>query len=152
MPLRVQQKAPDFCLPSTSGQNFCLYEAMQGKACILYFYPKDFTPGCTTEACDFRDNIVSFRDLDVNVFGISRDTIASHQKFKEAHQLPFELLSDAKGEVCKAYQALIPLIGIPRRVTYLLDPEQKILAVYENMLGAKRHIRTMLEELKNRKS
>lgn len=151
MPLRVHQKAPDFCLPSTSGENFCLYEAMSGKACILYFYPKDFTPGCTTEACDFRDNILSFTGLDVNVFGISRDTLATHQKFKEAHQLPFELLSDAKGEVCKAYKALIPLIGIPRRVTYLLGPDQKIMAVYENMLGAKQHIRTMLKELEDQK-
>ncbi len=80
---------------------------MKGKPCILYFYPRDFTPGCTREACGFRDQFAEFRGLDIDVTGISRDSVATHLKFKETHRLPFELLADEQGEVATLYKAAI---------------------------------------------
>jgi len=147
MALKVNDTAPNFSLPSTNGQTFDFYKEMDGKPCIIYFYPKDFTRTCTAEACDFRDNMSFFNNFEIDVFGISRDKMETHTKFKEEHQLPFELLSDTAGSVCKAYKALVPLIGIPKRVTYLIDKDRKVRAVYENFFGAKQHIQEMITEL-----
>lgn len=149
MALSVGTKAPEINLRSTSGSQFILSKEMKGKPCIIYFYPKDFTPGCTEEACTFRDAFSEFRNLKVSVFGISRDTISSHIKFKQQHNLPFELLSDLDGKVCRAYDALVPFIGIPKRVTYLLDADHKVAAVYQDMFGARKHIEKMLKEMKS---
>ncbi|MEO0334588.1 MAG: peroxiredoxin [Bacteroidota bacterium] len=145
MPLKVPQPAPDFSLPSTSGSTFKLSRDLANQPGIIYFYPKDFTPGCTQEACSFRDSFSVFRDLNITVVGISRDSIESHQKFKEQHQLPFELLSDHSGSVAKKYGALVPFLKVVRRVTYLLDANHKIAAVYEDMFGAEKHIKQMIE-------
>lgn len=147
MALKIGAKAPEINLKSTNGKRFILSDDMKGKPCIIYFYPKDFTPGCTEEACTFRDSFSEFRDLNIDIFGISRDTITSHLKFKAQHKLPFELLSDIDGKVCKAYDALVPIIGLPKRVTYLLDTNHKIVAVYQDMFGARKHIETMLKEM-----
>ncbi len=148
MALSVQTKAPDFTLPSTSGQDFTLSKDKAGKPCIIYFYPKDFTPGCTAEACDFRDNIAYFKDLDIDVIGISRDSVATHLRFQKTYELPFQLLADTKGEVARQYKALIPLLGVTKRITYLLDKNHTIVAVYENLFGAKNHIKEMIREVK----
>ncbi len=148
MALALGAKAPDFTLPSTSGKKFSLSKDYAGKALIIYFYPKDFTGVCTAEACEFRDQFEAFRELDVPVFGISRDDIDTHLKFKKAHKLPFELLSDETGKVCKAYDALIPLINMPKRVTYLLDQDHKIAGVFSDMFESKGHIDRMLQKLK----
>jgi thioredoxin-dependent peroxiredoxin len=83
MALKIGQKAPDFTLPCTSGEKFILSIHAAEKPCVIYFYPKDFTKVCTAEACDFRDQFSAFRDLDVPVVGISRDTITTHLKFKK---------------------------------------------------------------------
>ncbi|MEM8966568.1 MAG: peroxiredoxin [Bacteroidota bacterium] len=147
MPLKVPQSAPDFSLPSTSGSTFKLSRDLANQPGIIYFYPKDFTPGCTQEACSFRDSFSVFRDLNITVVGISRDSIESHQKFKEQHRLPFELLSDRSGSVAKKYGALVPFLKVVRRVTYLLDTDHKIAAVYEDMFGAEKHIRQMIEAI-----
>ncbi|NHE56100.1 peroxiredoxin [Cyclobacterium plantarum] len=144
MGLKKGQKAPDFTLPSTSGTDFKLSRDLFGKACVIYFYPKDFTGGCTAQACEFRDQFADFKDLDLPVIGISKDDIATHLRFKKANNLPFELLSDTSGEVCKKYDALVPLIGIPKRVTYLLDKGHVIKDVFQDMLNAKAHIQKML--------
>ncbi len=144
MPLKPGTKAPDFTLPSTSGENLKLSNNVP---CILYFYPKNFTPGCTQEACSFRDGFSELRNLNIKVFGISRDSIKSHTKFRNEHALPFHLLSDTKGEICKRYDSLIPLIRIPKRTTYLIDERQKIKAVYDDMFGAKKHLEKMISEL-----
>lgn len=145
MSLAIGTQAPDFNLPSTSGRSFQLSKDLVGKPCILYFYPKDFTPGCTQEACDFRDHFSYFEGLEIDIFGISKDSVESHLKFKETHQLPFQLLSDTKGEVAKKYEALVSFLGITRRITYLLDQDHKIVAVYENMFGAGKHIQKMVQ-------
>lgn len=148
MALKVGTQAPDFTLPSTSGADLSLSKDMAGKPCIVYFYPKDFTPGCTKEACSFRDAFSEFKGLDIDVFGISRDDIPSHQKFKAEYDLPFDLLSDKSGEVCKSYKSLIPFVGVPKRITYLLDKEHKIAAVYDSMFDANGHIEQMIAEVK----
>ncbi|TAF67756.1 MAG: peroxiredoxin [Cytophagales bacterium] len=149
MALKVGDKAPNFKLASTSGEDFVLDETLQGKPCILYFYPKDFTRGCTAEACDFRDNITFFNQFEVDVLGISRDTIATHQSFRSQYELPFHLLSDKNGKVSAKYNALIPIIGINKRITYLLDTEHTIVAIYDNFFGAKEHIQNMIAKVKN---
>ena len=148
MALSENTQAPDFELASTSGENFILSKDSKDKPCIIYFYPKDFTPGCTAEACDFRDNISYFKNLDIDVYGISRDSVETHLKFKEAYNLPFDLLADENGVVAKDYQALIPLIGVTKRVTYLLDKNHTIAAVYEDLFGARKHILEMIEKVK----
>lgn len=148
MALSIGQKAPDFKLHSTSGQILKMSEDLLGKAFILYFYPKDFTAGCTAEACEFRDQFEAFRNLDVPVFGLSRDDIPTHEKFKKAYKLPFDLLSDPDGKVCKSYDALIPLIKMPKRVTYLIDDKHEIAGVFSDMFESKAHIENMLRKLR----
>lgn len=146
MPLKEQQKAPDFELESTSERKFKLAE-QAGEPMILFFYPKNFTKVCTVEVCEFRDAFSEFKDLNVKVIGISQDTIASHHKFKKENKLPFELLSDPKGKVAQLYKATIPVIGMNRRITYLLDENLRIKAVYENMFTANQHVRQMISKL-----
>lgn len=147
MALKIGSKAPDFTLTGTSGTNLQLSRDLKGKELILFFYPKDFTRGCTAEACEFRDNFSEFRNLDIPVFGISRDDIATHERFKKEHKFPFELLSDTSGKVCESYDALIPLIRMPKRVTYLLDQDHRIVAVFSDMFEFKGHITAMLKKL-----
>ncbi len=150
MALAVDQIAPDFTLPSTSGEKFRLRQAWAGQPGILYFYPKNFTRQCTKEACGFRDEFSFFRDLNITVVGISQDTLESHNKFKKTYQLPFELLADEAGKVSKLYGARVPLVGMTKRITYLLDEEHRVVAVYENMLGGEKHIKEMIEALEKR--
>jgi thioredoxin-dependent peroxiredoxin len=148
MPLAIGQKAPDFTLPSTSGRTFSLYRDMQNKPCILYFYPKDFSVGCTNEACSFRDTFEVFNELNIKIIGISRDSIESHLKFKKTLNLPFDLLADEGGKICAEYKTQLPFVPtFTKRTTYLLDKQQIILAVYENVFSSKRHIQTMVAEL-----
>lgn len=148
MALKIGSKAPNFSLSGTSGIKLRLSQDLKGKALILFFYPKDFTRGCTAEACEFRDNFSEFRGLEIPVFGISRDDIPTHERFKKEYKFPFELLSDESGNVCKAYDALIPLIKMPKRVTYLLDADHKIAGVFSDMFEFKGHIHSMLKKLK----
>lgn len=103
MDAMVGQAAPEFTLPGTDGP--VSLQNLRGRVVVLYFYPRDNTPGCTTEACDFRDDIREFRDLNAEVIGISTDTLASHQKFVAKYQLPFPLLSDEGGTVSAQYGA-----------------------------------------------
>jgi peroxiredoxin Q/BCP len=148
MPLPVGQKAPDFTLSSTNGRNFSLYRDMKGKAGILYFYPKDFSVGCTNEACSFRDTFEVFKELNITIIGISRDSIESHLKFKKTLGLPFDLLADEGGKVCEAYATQLPFVpAFTKRTTYLLDKDQTILAVYENIFSSKKHIKMMVGQV-----
>ena len=147
MALKIGTQAPNFKLPATGNKQFELEKDFKGQACIIYFYPKDFTPGCTQDACDFRDNFSFFKNLDIPIVGISRDTIKTHEEFKAANQLPFDLLSDKSGDVCAAYKALIPILKVPKRVTYLLDANHQIKAIYDDLFGARKHIMQMIEEV-----
>jgi peroxiredoxin Q/BCP len=152
MALKVGSKAPDFILPSTAGKNFNLQKDKSGKPLIIYFYPKDFTPGCTAEACEFRDTFELFKDMNIEVIGISRDTILTHHEFKKANKLPFELLSDTNGKVAKLYDAVMSFINFTLRVTYLLDKQHNVAAVYQNLFGAKKHILEMIAQVKKAES
>jgi thioredoxin-dependent peroxiredoxin len=148
MPLKLQVIAPDFSLPSSSGQTFTLRADMQGKPCIVYFYPKDFTSVCTAEACEFRDHFADFREYDIDIVGISRDSVATHQKFIQQHRLPFQLLADEQGKVSRLYDAVVPIIGMTKRITYLLDAQHHIAGVYEAMFESAGHIRAMIAKVK----
>lgn len=145
MALKVGQKAPSFQLKNSENVLVSLPENLP---CIVYFYPKDFTPGCTEEACSFRDQHHIFKGLNIHVFGISKDSPATHKRFRAKHDLPFELLSDHSGNVCKAYGALMPIVNIPKRITYLIDSKQQVAAIYSDLFGARKHIEHMIAQLK----
>ena len=146
--LEIGQAVPDFTAAMTGETSFTLSDYRSKSNLIIYFYPKDFTPGCTEEACSFRDGFSELRNLDIDVYGISRDSISSHKKFRDEHKLPFHLLSDPKGEVCKSYDALMPIVKIPKRITYLIGENMRIKAVYADLFGAKKHLESMIRELK----
>ena len=101
----IGKPAPDFSLPSTTGENISLRQFKGKKTVVLYFYPKDETPGCTREACDFRDNSAEFEKHNVVVLGISNDNLESHQTFRDKHHLPFPLLSDEDASVSGRFSA-----------------------------------------------
>ena len=143
-PLKEGESAPSFSLKDKDGVVHDLNK-IKSKFTVVYFYPKDFTPGCTTEACSFRDKYGHFSDLDIPIIGISRDSVALHKKFKEHYNLPFELLSDPQGMVAEQYKALIPLVKLTKRVSYLIDESKKVIGVYSNFFNAEKHIKTMLE-------
>ena len=127
----VGSAAPTFQLRSTEGSDFSL-DARKGKWTVLYFYPKDDTPGCTRQACAFRDSIQVIRKQGAEVYGISQDSVESHKQFISKHQLNFPLLADVKGEVSKRYGA-DGTFGFSKRWTFIVDPELKIRWVQKNV-------------------
>lgn len=135
MKLGVGDRAPDFNLPSTTGQNLSL-ASFRGKKVVLYFYPKDQTPGCTREACDFRDRHAALTDSGAVVLGVSRDSLASHDRFREKESLPFPLLSDDDNAVAKAYGAYGEKTSYGKtsmgtiRSTFLIDENGNILRIW----------------------
>ena len=148
--LQVGDPAPDFTLPTTTGAPFHL-AGQRDRAVVLYFYPKDDTPGCTAEACSFRDQYQDFQDLGAEVVGVSSDSAASHQKFTQKHRLPFPLLADADGRVRKRYQVPRALLGLlPGRVTFVIDKQGIIQYIFNSMSRATDHVTTtkaVLEKL-----
>ncbi len=130
--IQVGKAVPSFKLPATSGTDISL-ASLKGKTVVLYFYPKDDTPGCTTESCDFRDRHAELRKLGVTVLGVSRDSLASHEKFRAKHQLPFELLADTEEKLCRLFDVIKEknmygknVLGIERS-TFLIDKQGKLL-------------------------
>ena len=126
MSVEIGEKAPDFTLP-TDGNGSVTLSGLKGKKVVLYFYPKDDTSGCTAEACGFRDALPDYSGADAVVIGISKDSVASHDKFKKKHDLPFTLASDTVGEVCEKYGTWVEksmygrkYMGIDR-ATFLID-------------------------------
>ncbi|MCF7804177.1 MAG: peroxiredoxin [Candidatus Marinimicrobia bacterium] len=135
--LKSGDTAPDFSLPDSQNEMRSLSD-FTGTPTVVYFYPKDDTPGCTKEACSFRDNYDAFKDADIDVIGISYDSPESHAEFKEKYNLPFTLLSDSNKEVAKNYGAsrgLLDLMGA-KRITYLLDEDNTVIKVYPNVTPA----------------
>src|SRR5689334_19146808 len=124
-PLKVGQAAPDFNLPDQNGDARNLSD-FRGKWLALYFYPKDDTPGCTKQACKFRDDIQQLWTMGAEVVGISVDTTGSHASFAKKYGLPFPLLADRKGETVRRYDSMRSIIGVAKRNTYLIDPEGRI--------------------------
>jgi len=126
--------APEFELPDQTGQLHSL-EDYRDQWVVLYFYPKDETPGCTTEACEFRDNIFEFRRINAQILGVSFDDVESHLKFAENHQLPFPLLADVEGKAADAYGVKTRMFGmtVAKRQTFLIDPAGNIAKHYEKV-------------------
>ncbi|MFD2784029.1 peroxiredoxin [Hymenobacter rubripertinctus] len=147
--LQIGDQAPDFTLNTTSGEPFRLSDLRGQRNVVLYFYPKDDTPGCTAEACSFRDQYQDFQDLGAEVIGVSSDSEASHQKFTQKHRLPFPLLADAGGQVRKRYEVPRALLGLlPGRVTFVIDKQGLIQYVFNSMSRATDHVSTTKDVLK----
>ena len=133
-------KAPDFSLPDQDGNTVSLAAGIEAKKWqVVYFYPKDDTPGCTAEACSFRDSFEDFTDAGAVVIGVSGDSAESHTKFAAKHNLPFALLSDRDGSLRKAYDVGRSLGILPGRVTYVIDPEGVIRKSFSSQMRATRH-------------
>ena len=148
MELKEGNKIPNFTAKDTHGNDFDSRDIIGKKPLVIYFYPKDNTPGCTAQACSFRDQYEDFKDLGAEVIGISSDSIASHQKFTQQFKLPFILLSDSEKTVRKLFGVPSGLFGIlPGRVTYVADKTGTIIMVFDSMM-AKRHIPKALEAIK----
>jgi len=138
MSLKIGDKAPDFTLP-TDGNGTIALKAQRGKKVIVYFYPKDDTSGCTTEACGFRDAMPDFSKADATIIGISRDPVRAHDKFKQKYSLPFTLASDESGEVCEKYGVWVQksmygrkYMGI-ERTTVLIDKAGMIKRIWHKV-------------------
>ena len=146
-------KAYNFTLPSTNKKNYSLTDSI-GKYVVLYFYPKDDTPGCTIETNDFNKLLSKFKKLDCEVYGISKDSLKSHDKFREKYKIKFDLLADENIKVLKKYKVWgkkkfmgREFMGIIR-TTYLIDKKGKTLKVWDNV-KVKDHAKEVLETLKN---
>ena len=143
----VGQPAPGFELTDQDGETHTL-EDYRDQWVVLYFYPKDDTPGCTTEACEFRDDIFKFRRMGCQVIGVSLDDEASHKAFAEKHGLPFPLLADTEGVAADAYGVKGSFAGmtIAKRQTFLIDPEGRVAKHYEKV-DPETHSKQVLADL-----
>jgi peroxiredoxin Q/BCP len=144
MSLKVGDRVPDFTLPDQDGKATSLSELLTGGCLVLYFYPKDDTPGCTAEACTFRDEYQEFAEAGGGVVGVSSDDVASHRHFADKHRLPFRLLSDRDGELRRRF-------GVPRtlgilhgRVTYVIDSQGTVRHMFNSALRTRQHVEEAL--------
>jgi thioredoxin-dependent peroxiredoxin len=146
--IRVGDEAPDFVLPDRTGKMVRLSEFRGHKAVVLYFYPKDDTPGCTKESCAFRDGYQDFQDAGAEVIGVSSDSAESHGKFAAKHRLPFTLLADQGGQVRKRYGIPATLGLLPGRVTFVIDRSGVVRHVFNSQFQATQHVSEALEALR----
>lgn len=148
MALGVGDKIPDFSAKDGNGDDFDSVSIVGKKPVVFYFYPKDQTPGCTAQACGFRDKYEDFKDLGAEVIGISSDTVASHQKFAKQYKLPFILLSDNDKKIRTLFGVKPNLFGLlPGRVTYVVDKNGIIQLIFDSLV-ATNHIPRALEAIK----
>ena len=148
--VNIGDKAPEFSA-STDGGGTVSLKDLKDKKIVLYFYPKDMTPGCTAESCGFRDALPYFSKINAEIIGVSKDSVKRHDKFKEKYELPFMLVADEDGKMCEAYGVWQEkknygktYMGIVRS-TFLIDEKGKIAAVWRN-LRVKGHVEKVLEE------
>jgi peroxiredoxin Q/BCP len=147
MSIKVGDTAPDFSLRDQNGKNVSLADFRGQKSVVLYFYPKDDTPGCTVESCAFRDQYEVFKTAGAEVIGVSGDSTDSHQKFAAKYNLPFTLLSDQGDQIRKQYGATAAFGFIPGRVTYVIDQSGVVQYVFDSMLNFKGHVEEALKTL-----
>lgn len=152
MSVNEGDKAPDFSLPTDGGGSVSLKD-LKGKAVVLYFYPKDSTPGCTNEACGFRDLMPDFSKVDAEIIGVSKDSVKRHDNFKAKYELPFQLASDEDGDVCERYGVWVEksmygkkFMGI-ERATFLIDAKGKVRKVWRKV-KVSGHVEEVLEAAK----
>ena len=143
----VGQPAPDWQLPDTNGQLVSLQQ-FRGQWVVLYFYPKDDTPGCTAEACAFRDSYEEFQNAGAVVIGVSGDDTPSHERFKSKYNLPFILVSDANNQLRRTYGVPATFGLIPGRVTYVIDPEGIVRLVFDSQFDFRAHVDKALATIK----
>jgi thioredoxin-dependent peroxiredoxin len=151
--LKINSKAPNFNLISTNGNSYSLKDSI-GNYVVLYFYPKDDTPGCTIETNDFNKLLTKFKKLNCEVYGISKDNIKSHNKFKEKYKIKFDLLADDEIKIVKSYKVWAKkkfmgreFMGVVRS-TFLIDPKGKIVKIWDNV-KVKDHAQEVLDSLKH---
>lgn len=148
MPISVGIPAPDFELLDDQNQTRRLAD-FRGQRVVLYFYPKDDTPGCTKEACNFRDDYSAYEQAGITILGVSPDSVESHQKFKAKFQLPFALLADEGHKVCDAYETWGPKKFMGKayegvlRTTFLIGPDGMIVRVFENVRPAEHSVEVL---------
>ena len=153
MSLKINSTAPNFTSPSTSQKNYSLKDSF-GKYVVLYFYPKDSTPGCTIETNDFNKLLKSFKKLDCEVYGISKDSLKSHDKFRDKYKIKFDLIADEELKLIKKYKVWGKKKFMGRefmgtiRSTFLIDKKGKVLKIWNNV-KVKDHAKDVLETLKN---
>ncbi|MFB9974695.1 thioredoxin-dependent thiol peroxidase [Allobacillus sp. SKP2-8] len=153
MTVEVGQTAPDFTLPASNGESISLSD-YRGKYVVLYFYPKDMTPGCTTQACDFRDQYEKFSELDAVILGVSPDSVDRHNKFIEKHELPFLLLADEDHQVAETYDVwkLKKNFGKEyegiERSTFIIDKEGNLVKEFRKV-KVKDHVEEALQYIEN---
>ena len=148
-PPAVGSPAPAFRLQDQTGKWHTLND-YAGKWVVLYFYPKDNTPGCTTQACEFRDNIFAYRELGAVILGVSVDDVDSHKEFSDQYNLPFPILADSGKETAAAYGTLTKYVGLvemARRDTFIIDPQGRVAKHYESV-DPKDHSALVLADIK----
>lgn len=148
MTIAVGQRAPDFTLPSTTGAPLTLSTFFNRRTVVLFFYPQDDTPGCTAEACTFRDTHEAFAAAGAEVIGISSDSIPSHEQFARKHRLPMTLVSDAGGAVRALYGVRSTLGLLPGRATFVIDRTGTVRHVFVSQFRVKQHVNEALEIVK----
>lgn len=148
MSIEKGEKAPHFQLKDQDGKEFDSKTVVGKKPVVIYFYPKDFTPGCTKEACNFRDSYEDFKEAGAEVIGISNDSEKSHAKFAKKHKLPFVLLSDSNGKVRKKFGIKKSLLGlVPGRETFVINADGNVVFKF-NSLDASKHMDKALNAVK----
>ena len=148
MTLTAGDKAPNFTLPRSTGEAFTLSDVLGTRTVVLFFYPKDDSPGCTVEACTFRDNYQAFVEAGAEVVGVSSDSGASHDRFASKHKLPMTLLTDADGKV-RALYGVRPTLGfMPGRATFVIDRSGTIVHTFVSQLRVKTHVEQALAVVK----
>lgn len=147
--LQVNDHAPDISLPDQSGKTISLADFRGKKVVVLYFYPKDDTPVCTTEACTFRDSFDAFKDLGAEVIGVSSDSVDSHKKFADKHHLQFHLLADTSNMARKAFGVPTSMKILPGRVTYVIDKDGVIRYIFNSMSDGPKHVTEAMKIVKD---
>lgn len=148
--IKIGSRVPSFTLPDQNGKMFDINSVLGKKNLVIYFYPKDDTPGCTREACSFRDQFEVFNEADALIIGISGQSIESHKKFAEKHHLGFTLLSDSGNKVRKQFGVPSDLFGlIPGRVTFVVDKTGKVIYIFNSQTQTEKHVDEALRILKN---
>ncbi|MFM7712241.1 MAG: peroxiredoxin [Microcystis sp.] len=147
--IKVGDRVPNFSLPSQTGTTVNIGDLIGKKSLVIYFYPKDDTPGCTAESCAFRDSYEVFTDAGAEVIGISADSPQSHQQFAQKYNLPFTLLSDSDNRVRKLFGVPSTLFVLPGRVTYIIDKEGIVRHIFDSMLDFKAHVTESLNTIQS---
>jgi peroxiredoxin Q/BCP len=148
--IKIGSSIPTFTLPDQNGNLFDINSVLGKKNLVIYFYPKDDSPGCTKEACSFRDQFEVFKEADAVIIGISGQSVKSHKEFAEKHRLSFTLLSDERNKIRKQFGVPSDLLGlIPGRMTFVADKKGKVVYVFNSQSQAEKHVDEALRALKN---